>query len=559
MAAKKAKKAAKAKPVAKKKPVAKAKAPAKKAPAKKAKPVAKVRPKKLPAPKAKGKAKPKTLPRKPARPAKKVLLKKAAPKSAPPKKIAAKKVPAKKAPAKKSIAKAAPPRKVTPQPKSPAKAAAPAKIAAPAKAAKAAPAKAAPKEKAAGKAAPATPVSLTPITHEVAIAATADAVFTRLANAAGLTSWLCAEARIDAARGGKAKLTITPDLVLEGRVTEIERGRKLAIDLGGASLVTFTLDSLAGAASRVRLRHEGHQASAAGLHSAHKAVWGTLLRNLKSVVETGLDRRHVGRSIVRSAHVEATPARVWRALTDRHDLARWLCLAGVMDAREGGRFRLDWSGSEHANTMGGSLYAEGAVLALEPERRLELSYHVPKFKQGAHPTLITWELMPEAAGTRLELTHMGFDHDASWSEYYEGHRECWDIDFEELVALCERDNPGKVLRCEVVIDAGRAVGALDAVTAAIGGREIERGGSPEGRYIVCARGAGAGMFGVGNAGRYPRVRAQIEPRDDEMRLTITETHLEPKLDRDAAYAAWKDILAPLARPDAEIKTGSVFG
>ena len=126
------------------------------------------------------------------------------------------------------------------------------------------------------------------------------------------------------------------------------------------------------------------------------------------------------------------------------------------------------------------------------------------------------------------------------------------------MALCERGKAGKVLRCELTLDPARAVGAFDALAATIGGHEVERGGGPEGRYAVFASGRGAAIWGVGQAGRYPRIRALLEPRDDEMRLVVTETHLEPVVDIDAAYARWRSILGPLAAPGTEIRAGSVF-
>jgi uncharacterized protein YndB with AHSA1/START domain len=436
------------------------------------------------------------------------------------------------------------------KPAAPAKAARPAKAAAPARAAKAV---------VAAEAAVAAPA---PIVAEVAVAAKAAEAWARIATPAGLASWLGRSAAVEAKKGGPFRVEVAQGLALEGRVAAAEKGKRLAVDLEGAapSRLALELDALPGATTRVRVRHEGHPASEEGAaaRDVHHALWGTLLRNLKSVLEAGLDRRHVGRVVQRTTHVIAPPARVWRALTDPADLSRWMALVASLEPREGGRFRFEGSGSTHAEQFGGGQYAEGVVVALEPERRLELAYRVPKFEAGSHPTLVAWGLTPEGDGTRLELAHVGFDIDPVWDEFYAGHRECWDIDLDELVALCERGKAGKVLRCELVLDPSRAVGAFDALAAAIGGHEVERGGGPEGRYVVFASGRGAAIWGVGQAGRYPRVRALLEPRDDELRLVVTETHLEPVVDEPAAYARWKGILAPLAQAGTEVKAGSAF-
>jgi uncharacterized protein YndB with AHSA1/START domain len=47
------------------------------------------------------------------------------------------------------------------------------------------------------------------------------------------------------------------------------------------------------------------------------------------------------------------------------------------------------------------------VLEVEPERRLKY-----RFAAGSLDPTITWELIPEGSGTRLKLTHEGFNLDS---------------------------------------------------------------------------------------------------------------------------------------------------
>jgi len=87
------------------------------------------------------------------------------------------------------------------------------------------------------------------------------------------------------------------------------------------------------------------------------------------------------------------PPAVWRALTDPALLARWWA-AGDIAPVEGHAFTLD---------MGTWGHVPCTVLSVQPEPRLA-------FRFGDHWT-ITWALVPEGSGTRLLLTHEGFDLD----------------------------------------------------------------------------------------------------------------------------------------------------
>ncbi|GAA2744821.1 SRPBCC domain-containing protein [Kitasatospora cinereorecta] len=88
------------------------------------------------------------------------------------------------------------------------------------------------------------------------------------------------------------------------------------------------------------------------------------------------------------------PARVWHALTDPEQHARWWA-AGDVRAEVGHRFTLD---------MGPWGQQPCMVLAVEPERMLRYS-----FAEGSLDTTLTWRLAPEGEGTRLFLEHAGFD------------------------------------------------------------------------------------------------------------------------------------------------------
>ena len=105
------------------------------------------------------------------------------------------------------------------------------------------------------------------------------------------------------------------------------------------------------------------------------------------------------------------PARVWEALTIPELHARWWA-AGDIRPVVGHRFDLD---------MGAWGKQACEVLEVEHERLLKL-----RFAAGVLDTIITWRLAPEGAGTRLSLTHEGFDLDNPLArKALEGMRHGW--------------------------------------------------------------------------------------------------------------------------------------
>ncbi len=112
------------------------------------------------------------------------------------------------------------------------------------------------------------------------------------------------------------------------------------------------------------------------------------------------------------------PAAVWKALTDPELHARWWA-AGDVRPVVGHRFELN---------MGKWGMQPCEVIEVEPERVLKY-----RFAAGVLDTTITWRLTPEGSGTRLSLTHEGFDLDSPMGRAaFEGMKPGWPDVLERL-------------------------------------------------------------------------------------------------------------------------------
>ena len=98
------------------------------------------------------------------------------------------------------------------------------------------------------------------------------------------------------------------------------------------------------------------------------------------------------------------PERVWRALTDRNALSKWL-METDFEPVLGATFRFKdkprpgWDGITH-----------GEVIELDPPRRLAYTWRGrPGPDQPFNiDTVVRWTLEPDDAGTKLVLEHTGF-------------------------------------------------------------------------------------------------------------------------------------------------------
>jgi len=114
--------------------------------------------------------------------------------------------------------------------------------------------------------------------------------------------------------------------------------------------------------------------------------------------------------------IEAPPEIVFAYLTDSARFTRWMGVGAELDARPGGRYRIDVDGVH---------IAAGEYQEVEPPHRLVMSWgwdgH-PTVPPGSTTVEIT--LTPERGATLLRLRHLGLPnegerrtHTEGWSQY----------------------------------------------------------------------------------------------------------------------------------------------
>jgi uncharacterized protein YndB with AHSA1/START domain len=126
--------------------------------------------------------------------------------------------------------------------------------------------------------------------------------------------------------------------------------------------------------------------------------------------------------------------RVFRAFTAPAQLARWWGPKGftvpacTLDVRVGGAWRTVMRSPEGKDHIVSGVYRE-----ITPPERLVFTWAHEEEGTRGHETLVTIELAETPGGTRLELTHEGFESEHARDRHAEGWSSCLDC-LEEALA-----------------------------------------------------------------------------------------------------------------------------
>lgn len=108
--------------------------------------------------------------------------------------------------------------------------------------------------------------------------------------------------------------------------------------------------------------------------------------------------------IQKSVTLHADPKRIWRALTNEKDLAKWWSDGVVIQPEAGGLFKEPWTDSE-----GQAQLATGKVLNAIDEKELKFTWHERDWPENWE-TECTIKIEDEGDDRILTVTHDGWEH-----------------------------------------------------------------------------------------------------------------------------------------------------
>jgi len=129
-----------------------------------------------------------------------------------------------------------------------------------------------------------------------------------------------------------------------------------------------------------------------------------------------------GRRMELRVGVRASPQAVWDAVATGRGLGRWYARSAEIDPVAGGAYRFAW----------GDAAQKGEVVAIEPGRRVDLSWH--------HDTTVSIRLARRHGGreTVVTLRHGGIPAAVGSVELYAQLRQSWTFSLVNLASVLGR-------------------------------------------------------------------------------------------------------------------------
>ena len=259
-----------------------------------------------------------------------------------------------------------------------------------------------------------------------------------------------------------------------------------------------------------------------------------------------------GRTAEGTVELGADPERVWRALTEGDELARWFPLEARVEPGEGGSIWMSWHNEYEGRER---------ILRWDPPRHLRTTWGGVDRMQGL-AQVTDYRLEPSGEGTVLRVVTSGFPEDASWDDWVEGTRRGWAYELLSLKHYLEL-HPGRERR--VVYLRRRASGSREAAwrrlfgeaglpARPLGGRTLEN--LPPVQYVAAVDEPEGGLLRVSTE--------PCGPGREEMDVTLFLSAWEPATGRlpelRREWDALLDRVFPETRdPDAAARQSSSTG
>jgi uncharacterized protein YndB with AHSA1/START domain len=132
--------------------------------------------------------------------------------------------------------------------------------------------------------------------------------------------------------------------------------------------------------------------------------------------------------------VKAPPAEVFHALTNSTRLREWMCDLATTAPKINGRVYFAWFPG---------FYGAGHFTAFEPEKTVAYTW----FGRGEiTPTLVTYTLSAQVAGTLVTLVHSGLGEGEDWERIRNNYQSNWQSALENLASILDTGQDLRITR-----------------------------------------------------------------------------------------------------------------
>ena len=140
------------------------------------------------------------------------------------------------------------------------------------------------------------------------------------------------------------------------------------------------------------------------------------------------------RTVDQEYFIQASPTRVFEAISEPAQLVRWMASEATLAPRKGGAYSFRWRAGYHH---------EGTVLEFVRGKRLTLAWPYHDGAKLLGVTRFRLSVRPKGDGTLLRLQHSGFPTRGVWLDIYAGSGAGWAYYAMNLKSVLEH---GKDLR-----------------------------------------------------------------------------------------------------------------
>jgi uncharacterized protein YndB with AHSA1/START domain len=149
-------------------------------------------------------------------------------------------------------------------------------------------------------------------------------------------------------------------------------------------------------------------------------------------------------SIERDIHVDASPEVVFDVISRPEHMQEWWPDEARFEPVAGAPGELTWRDAESGDTMTVAL----AVVEVDPPKRFAFRWCYAEPDRSGRSLLVTFDLVPTGAGTRIRMTETGF-REMGWEiavleEQYREHESSWNRYIPGLGAYVARLGPGAI-------------------------------------------------------------------------------------------------------------------